>query len=179
MNSYKKLLVLAVFVLISIPQELLACDPPPQYTLTINITGKGTVFKDPDKTTYDEGERVTLTSDGAVLGWSFSSWGGDLEGSDNPIIITMNSSMTVQANFVNKLYCWLKMDDNAPTKTVDTQWYATRNTDLMHTAGKIGGALSFNGNDYVQPDFWGMNYIFRDSFSVNLWVRTRGRKPGI
>ncbi len=74
--------------------------PPNQRTLTITIdpAGSGSVARDPDKTTYDEGELVELT---AVpnAGFALSEWSGDLSGSDNPATITMNSNKHVTATF--------------------------------------------------------------------------------
>ena len=68
------------------------------YTLTINIEGKGSVLKDPDQENYDYGTVVNLT---AVpdTGWSFSHWSGDLNSSNNPENITIDSDKSVTAHF--------------------------------------------------------------------------------
>jgi hypothetical protein len=44
------------------------------------------------------GEIVTLTAT-AALGWSFSSWSGDLAGSANPATLTIVGSQVVTATF--------------------------------------------------------------------------------
>ena len=69
-----------------------------EYTLTINITGNGSVAKDPDQATYHYGDEVSLTPS-ADAGWSFSGWGGDLSGNDNPATITMDGNKIVTATF--------------------------------------------------------------------------------
>jgi uncharacterized repeat protein (TIGR02543 family) len=71
-----------------------------QYSLTITIDGSGSVTKNPNKTTYTYGEVVTLTAI-ASSGWVFSSWTGDLTGSQNPKTITMNGNKAVTAHFAD------------------------------------------------------------------------------
>lgn len=73
-----------------------------QYTLTIITDGSGTVTKNPNQATYTYGTVVTLTAVPAD-GWAFSSWTGDLTGSQNPKTITMNSSKTVTAHYVDSM----------------------------------------------------------------------------
>jgi uncharacterized repeat protein (TIGR02543 family) len=72
--------------------------PPPQYDLTTNTVGQGSITLNPPGGTYDEGTVVTLT---AVpdAGWQFDYWSGDLSGSVNPETITMNSDKNVTAHF--------------------------------------------------------------------------------
>ena len=69
-----------------------------QYTLTVNVVGRGSVTKVPDQATYTHGTVVELTATPAA-GWSFSAWGGDLTGSTNPDSITMDGDRTVTATF--------------------------------------------------------------------------------
>ena len=49
-------------------------------------------MRDPDKTTYDNGEQVELTAI-PDFGWNFSHWGDGYSGCDNPINITMTDSI--------------------------------------------------------------------------------------
>lgn len=69
-----------------------------QYTLTITIDGSGSVTKNPNQATYTYGQVVTLTAVPGT-GWAFSSWTGDLTGSQNPKTITMNGNKAVTAHF--------------------------------------------------------------------------------
>lgn len=68
------------------------------HTLTIVTIGNGTVSKNPDSALYAHDENVTLTAI-PDLGWEFVEWSGDLTGTDNPAIITMDSSKVVTATF--------------------------------------------------------------------------------
>jgi uncharacterized repeat protein (TIGR02543 family) len=69
-----------------------------QYTLTVIIDGQGTVVKVPNQTTYPYNSIVELTAI-ADENWVFSSWSGDLSGTQNPQNITMNGNKTVTAHF--------------------------------------------------------------------------------
>lgn len=71
----------------------------PPWTLTVDVTGSGTVTKDPDEADYDDLDEVELT---AVpdSGWAFDSWSGDLTGDTNPDTIVMDADKTVGALFV-------------------------------------------------------------------------------
>jgi uncharacterized repeat protein (TIGR02543 family) len=74
-----------------------------QYTLTINVTGLGSVTIAPNKSTYLYGDVVTLTAV-ANIGYTFSGWSGDVSGINNPITITMDGNKTVTATFTQNQY---------------------------------------------------------------------------
>jgi hypothetical protein len=71
---------------------------------------------------------------------------------------------------------WKMNDELATTVVVDSSgngYYGTaqQNTSVLHTTGKVGGALTFNGTtDYIDTGN-AFQSTFRDSFSVNLWVK--------
>ena len=71
----------------------------PGTTLTVNVTGNGSVAIDPNQTIYYCDELVTLTATPGP-GWLFDSWAGDLSGSDPQQTLTMATSQTVEAIFV-------------------------------------------------------------------------------
>jgi uncharacterized repeat protein (TIGR02543 family) len=89
-----------------------------QYTLTITIDGSGSVTKNPNQATYTYGQVVTLTAV-PVTGWAFSSWTGDLTGSQNPNSITMNGNKAVTAHFTQNQYTL--------TVTIDGSGSVTKN----------------------------------------------------
>ena len=84
-------------------EEVTAYFTEDYYTLNINIDGNGTVSKNPDKPYYfyDESVNLTAVSD---IGWSFDHWSGDLNGTENPTTICMNSSKEVTATFIDEWY---------------------------------------------------------------------------
>ena len=114
----KKLLSLSrlfvVVVLISLLLLTSACDGftivhpsktprTPQYTLTVNINGNGSISKNLNKSFYNEGESVQVSAS-PNTGWRFESWSGDDEVGNanltNPITISMDANKTLTANFV-------------------------------------------------------------------------------
>jgi len=73
---------------------------PAGYTLTVNITGSGSVSKSPNQASYSPGTVVTLTATPAA-GCTFTGWSGDLAGTANPTTITMDADKTVTAAFTS------------------------------------------------------------------------------
>lgn len=73
-------------------------DPPKTYTLTINITGQGSVAKSPDNSKYNSGTLVELIAD-PDSAHRFENWSGDLEGTANPDTIEMTEDRVVTATF--------------------------------------------------------------------------------
>ena len=86
MNSDKE--VIAVF------EEIL-------FDLTINISGNGTVNLNPDLNEFKPGTLVELTAEPSD-GWEFNQWQDDITGTENPILITMESSTEVTALFIEQ-----------------------------------------------------------------------------
>ena len=74
-------------------------DGETQHTLTVNVTGSGSVTMNPDKASYQPGETVELTAIPST-GWIFDSWSGDVAGLDNPISVTMDADLVIDASFV-------------------------------------------------------------------------------
>jgi uncharacterized repeat protein (TIGR02543 family) len=70
----------------------------PEFRLTLSTTGSGTIQSDPAGDKFPAGTRVTLTATPAP-GWRFEGWSGDLTGTDNPAIITMDREKSITANF--------------------------------------------------------------------------------
>ncbi|MCK4306232.1 MAG: CotH kinase family protein [Candidatus Eisenbacteria sp.] len=70
------------------------------FPLETTVVGSGSVRCDPDKPTiYDAGEQVELNAD-PEPGWEFDCWSGDASGTENPLYITMDQSMSIVAIFV-------------------------------------------------------------------------------
>ena len=71
---------------------------------------------------------------------------------------------------------WWKMDEVSGTLIADSSGNGNNGTSqrdcsLLHTTGKVGGALSFNGtSDYIDTGNT-FNSTFRDSFSINMWCK--------
>jgi uncharacterized repeat protein (TIGR02543 family) len=69
-------------------------------TFTLNVTAvNGTVSKNPDQLTYNDGDNVVLTP-AADAGYAFDSWSGDVTGIDNPLTVLMDANKNITANFI-------------------------------------------------------------------------------
>ena len=108
--------------------------PPTQYTLTVNIVGSGSVAKNPNKSSYNQGEQVQLTAT-PVSGYSFSNWTGDASGTANPVTVTMNGNKTVTATF---------------TLIPPTQYTLTVNIVGSGSVAKNPNKSSYNQGEQVQ-----------------------------
>ena len=71
---------------------------PSTYTLTVNMTGSGSIAKSPSAASYASGTVVTLTAIPAA-GYTFTGWSGDLTGTTNPTTVTMSTNRSVTAFF--------------------------------------------------------------------------------
>lgn len=70
------------------------------YTLNVSSTNSGKITIDPARTDnkYYEGEKVTLLAE-TKPALVFQNWTGDLTGSTNPLVLTMDASKTITGNF--------------------------------------------------------------------------------
>ena len=68
------------------------------FTLTTNVSGSGTITRNPNASSYASGTVVSLTATPAS-GWVFSGWSGAVTGTTNPINVTMDANKTVTATF--------------------------------------------------------------------------------
>jgi uncharacterized repeat protein (TIGR02543 family) len=71
-------------------------DPPVEYELKTTVIGRGSIT--PSKGAYAEGTKVTLTAT-AAEGYLFNGWSGDVEGTAESTVITMDSDKAVTATF--------------------------------------------------------------------------------
>jgi predicted glutamine amidotransferase len=135
----------------------------PQYYLTINIIGSGSVTKDPDKVSYNYGESVTLTASPGI-GWAFQYWTGDLTGNENPATIIMDGDKTITARFVQTGTCV-----DSTLKANDGTLYGGV---TQGTTGKIDGAYTFDGvNDYIEIPHSDSLSGFTEAFTLSFWLR--------
>lgn len=78
----------------------------------------GTIVPDPSGGNYNLGSSVTLTAVPDSL-YLFQSWGGDLSGTTNPLILIMDSDKTVTAEFAGKPVSSVRIG-NIPNKILVT-----------------------------------------------------------
>jgi trimeric autotransporter adhesin len=70
-----------------------------QVTLTTSVSGAGNVVVTPSKNVYANGDSVSLLAVPAT-NFIFSVWSGDASGTQNPLVLVLNSNKQVTAAFV-------------------------------------------------------------------------------
>lgn len=71
---------------------------PAAYTLTVGVTGSGSVSPAPGAHSYPAGTVVTLTA-APASGATFAGWSGAVTGTINPVTVTMSGDKAVTAGF--------------------------------------------------------------------------------
>ncbi len=92
----------------------------PYYTLTTQVvpSNAGVVVVSPNKTSYLKGETVQLYAS-ANVGYKFIQWSGDVVGSSNPVVLVMDSTKTVVANFEVVTSTQLPQEDTPPLISIN------------------------------------------------------------
>lgn len=87
------------------PQAVTVQIPPPLtgYNLETSALGAGTIYVNPASGPYPSNSVVVLTAS-AAPNWAFAYWTNAASGTQNPISITMDSSLNVEAVFVQSAY---------------------------------------------------------------------------
>ena len=96
------------------------------YTLTVNVSGSGSVAKSPDQATYTHGTAVQLTAT-ATPPFTFAGWSGDTTGATNPVTIAMTGNKTITATFTQHTYVWNATSGSAAFGTA-ANWTPARTT---------------------------------------------------
>jgi hypothetical protein len=142
-----------------------------EYSLTVNTVGDGTVVKLPDQATYHYGDTVQLTAS-AAIGWSFAAWSGDVGGSNNPKMITIDGNKTIIANFtINQITISgyvREPDGNTPVESVLIQ---TDNNDINTVTdanGYYGLWVDYGWSGVVTPQKEG--YVFEPNSNTYINV---------
>ena len=144
-------------------KEITATFEKTHLNLIYSADGSGTIQVDPERDSYTFNEEVTLT---AVPddGWEFTEWSGDIETSQNPVTITMDTDKEITAHF-NEL-C------NDPEECVSTQFYAS----------SIVGPYVFDSNLSIENNLPEPIYLTRirirrgdgsfaaESENINEWI---------
>lgn len=73
---------------------------PPEFTITTNVVGSGTLIQDPDTSIVDSGTVIHFTAT-PNTGWSFSGYSGDLTSTDSIDSIVLSSNINITATFTS------------------------------------------------------------------------------
>lgn len=157
------------------PSSLVTDEPGDQpMTLATTISSDvATITRVPDLPTYSPDDRVIVTAT-AHYGYTFTGWSGDVTSSDSTVVVVMNSSKTLYANFRNSagapLYSLVTSSPNGSVTLSPegglydsgTTVHAYPRPGYGYTFAKWSGAansteelvsLVITGNAYLQADF--------------------------
>jgi peptidoglycan/xylan/chitin deacetylase (PgdA/CDA1 family) len=82
----------------SLSEPLLLSGQPLLLSLSVEYDDRGTVQADPLREEYLLDEAVTITAT-AAEGYAFVAWSGDASGNENPLTVSMNAPLAIQAIF--------------------------------------------------------------------------------
>jgi len=123
------------------------------YALTTHVVGNGSITRVPNQSSYASGTPVTLEAM-PDPGWRFDHWSGDLSGSDNPKIITMDADKDVTATFELLYQLTVNIVGNGSvTKDPDKSYYELNEVvtltavpdagwGLDHWSGALSGSVN-------------------------------------
>jgi uncharacterized repeat protein (TIGR02543 family) len=143
----KNLRVVSILLILSMMFSIFSPVLPAlaaDYTLTV-VSAHGTVTKDPDQTTYSDGTSVLLTMAVVNPGWTFTGWSEPSCTGTAPCTVTMNSDITVTANFTQNTYTLaVNSAHGTVTKTPDQASYIYGTTVVL-TIGAVDPGWTFTG----------------------------------
>jgi hypothetical protein len=82
--------------------DTVAIDVTATYSLTVVVSGAGSVDVDPAGGSHPGGTAVTLTAQPGGPSWRFAAWSGDAGGTANPLVLVMDADKSVTAIFQPK-----------------------------------------------------------------------------
>jgi hypothetical protein len=90
------------------------------YKLSVERGSNGRVELSPPGGSYNAGTLVTLTAS-PNDGYAFGGWSGDLSGSANPTVITVNSNLWVRAGFVASPFTTIGLEATSDTRVSESR----------------------------------------------------------
>ena len=127
------------------------------HKLTLTPPTHGTITKSPDKTTFDDGDMVTLTAKPAK-DYAFSHWTGVPDGSknDNPLNIVVTENVTLAAVFGVAI-------------TLDANGKTLKAADFT----KVGETYTYNGKTYTIADTAILRAAVKADKDMSLYITTK------
>ncbi len=147
MNGNIRLIIIGVMVVAMIGAGAFyyfTTQNKPTYSLSLQVTGSGSVSRSPDQPLYAQGTVVTLTATPSV-GYTFTGWSVDSTGSTNPTSITINGNKSITAAFTQNQYTLtdLTVGSGSVAKNPSKKTY-TYGESVQLTASPAAG-YSFSG----------------------------------
>ncbi|MCX9081301.1 MAG: PKD domain-containing protein [Candidatus Methanoperedens sp.] len=156
----------------------LVAEYAPVYTISLSTLPPGLTPQPTGAGEYLYGEKVTVTAQ-PVSGYSFWHWTENgIQVSTNPAYqfnVTGHRNIVAEYTQNSSLVGWWKFDNDI------LDWSGNRNDGICSgsgcptpTTGKIGGALYFDGNDYIDAGN-GERLNITGNITIEAWVRPARR----
>ncbi|MDG5816529.1 carbohydrate binding domain-containing protein [Chitinispirillales bacterium ANBcel5] len=127
-------------------------DHEPTYSLSTHTQGQGSVSRNPNSDSYPAGTSVQLTAN-ANEGWRFSGWSGDgVYGDQNPLSVTVNSTMNITATFTR-----LQDNDDGDDSGDDDSDDSSEGDESRGGGSQPGENILENGDFSSGTDSWHFN----------------------
>ena len=159
MSKIFKIAYLFFFVLFSCSKDL---ENLPTYSLSLLINGEGNVIQETvSEVSSSNYEEVRLSAE-PLQNWTFTEWGGDLETTENPVLISLDVPKNITANFIRNF------DYNQPS-------YFFKNSDLWLDLNEISGLDNVHNTGSAIADF--NNDGYNDIFLAGSGNASNERDP--
>lgn len=125
---------------------------PDPGSITVSVSGQGSVSKTPDNTSYAGGEIITISPTPAA-GWQFLQWAGDASGNDNPLSWSVDGDANISAIFqeiTNPTGDFINEDFDGE---IGSQWTFINPLEDA-SASTIDGALQISQPTGAARDLW-------------------------
>jgi hypothetical protein len=141
-------------------------DPEPEeFKLQVSVQGSGQVRIEPDLPHYPAGALVRLTAQ-AETGWRFASWTGGVNGTANPLQITMDSDKAITAVFTKEESGWIPIGTgSASSGGISADQFDSVRVDI---------AVAPDGVLYAAWADQGSGRIFVKAWDGSRWVNIAG-----
>jgi hypothetical protein len=131
----------------NLPPGTVPSTPVPFYTLTVDVTGSGTVTKNPNQPTYDSASTVQITAI-PDAGSCFLGWSGDATGLENPVSVTMHGSGSVTATFATLEDLALENKScSANATATNNARHSVKTDSYLHHVFVSGGEVFYRRSD--------------------------------
>jgi hypothetical protein len=153
-------------------------------TITLQTNGQGTIVLNPPGGSYFSNSLVTATATPAT-GWAFDSWSGAISSTTNPLLLTINSNLSLIGTFrqlppVNcapppsGLVGWWRAEGDGNDASGNNNT-GTLSSGASFAPGKVGRAFSFDPSSpapsFVIPDSPSLRLT--NQLTIEAWINPK------
>ena len=131
------------YALLRFNTEYLLKMLPHKYTMSVNITGNGTVTTNPNQEEYDSASTVQLTATPSTSNY-FINWTGDVNDTAHSMTVTMNSNKSITAHFLDDLgLASTNASSSLDATATNNARHLTKSASYLHEVLTSGGNVFY------------------------------------